>query len=161
MIYIHSFVSYCCSVTKSCLTLCNPISCSKPGFPVLHYLQSLFKLISIESVMLSNHLNLSHSFFLLPSIFPGIRVFSKLLIHYSSFLLHGKYCIDNRDPEGEITIPILRNLVSYLKKDKKKVKYNGWMRKHSWLRGRKMSRIFPRRDQDWHVKTKLASVTKG
>ena len=27
-----------CSVTKSCLTLCNPIDCSTPGFPVLHYL---------------------------------------------------------------------------------------------------------------------------
>ena len=28
----------CCSVTKSCLTLCNPTNCSTPGFPVLHYL---------------------------------------------------------------------------------------------------------------------------
>ena len=27
----------CCSVTKSCLTLCNPMDCSMPGFPVLHY----------------------------------------------------------------------------------------------------------------------------
>ena len=29
----------CCSVAKLCLTLCNPINCSTPGFPVLHYLQ--------------------------------------------------------------------------------------------------------------------------
>ena len=29
---------YCCSVTKSCLTLCNPMDYSTPGFPVLHYL---------------------------------------------------------------------------------------------------------------------------
>ena len=28
----------CCSVTQSCLTLCNPMDCSTPGFPVLHYL---------------------------------------------------------------------------------------------------------------------------
>ena len=28
----------CCSVTKLCPTLCNPMSCSTPGFPVLHYL---------------------------------------------------------------------------------------------------------------------------
>ena len=28
----------CCSVTKSCLTLCDPMNCSMPGFPVLHYL---------------------------------------------------------------------------------------------------------------------------
>ena len=26
------------SVTKSCLTLCNPMNCGTPGFPVLHYL---------------------------------------------------------------------------------------------------------------------------
>ena len=29
-------VSCCCSVAKLCLTLCHPMSCSKPGFPVLH-----------------------------------------------------------------------------------------------------------------------------
>ena len=29
---------YCCSVAKSCLTLCDPMDCSMPGFPVLHYL---------------------------------------------------------------------------------------------------------------------------
>ena len=38
--------------------------------------QSLLKLISIESVMLSNHLILCRPLFLLPSIFPSIRVFS-------------------------------------------------------------------------------------
>ena len=27
----------CCSTTKSCPTLCNPIYDSTPGFPVLHY----------------------------------------------------------------------------------------------------------------------------
>ena len=27
-----------CSVPKSCLTLCDPMDCSMPGFPVLHYL---------------------------------------------------------------------------------------------------------------------------
>ena len=29
---------WCCSVAKSCLTLCNPMDCSTPGFPVLYYL---------------------------------------------------------------------------------------------------------------------------
>ena len=37
---------------------------------------SLLKLISIDSVMPSNHLILSHPLLLLPSIFPNIRVFS-------------------------------------------------------------------------------------
>ena len=38
--------------------------------------QSLLKLMSIESVMLSNHLILCRSLLLLPSVFPSIRVFS-------------------------------------------------------------------------------------
>ena len=38
--------------------------------------QSLLKLMSIESVMPSNHLTLCHPLLLLPSIFPSIRVFS-------------------------------------------------------------------------------------
>ena len=28
---------YCCSVTKSCPTLCDSVNCSIPGFPVLHH----------------------------------------------------------------------------------------------------------------------------
>ena len=39
--------------------------------------RSLLKFVSIESVMLSNHLILCHSLLLLPSVFPSIRVFSK------------------------------------------------------------------------------------
>ena len=27
----------CCSVAQSCPTLCHPMDCSTPGFPVLHY----------------------------------------------------------------------------------------------------------------------------
>ena len=38
--------------------------------------QSLLKLMSIESVMPSNHLILCHPLFLLPSIFPRIRLYS-------------------------------------------------------------------------------------
>ena len=38
--------------------------------------QSLLKLMSIESVIPSNHLILCHPLFLLPSILPSIRVFS-------------------------------------------------------------------------------------
>ena len=29
---------YCCSVAQSCLTLCDSLDCSTPGFPVLHHL---------------------------------------------------------------------------------------------------------------------------
>ena len=43
--------------------------------------QSLFKLMSIELMMPSNHLILCHLLLLLPSIFPSIRVFSELALH--------------------------------------------------------------------------------
>ena len=32
---------HCCSVAQSCLTLCDPMDCSTPGFPVLHHLPEL------------------------------------------------------------------------------------------------------------------------
>ena len=38
---------------------------------------SLLKLMSIESVMLSNHLLFCHPLLLLPSVFPSLKVFSK------------------------------------------------------------------------------------
>ena len=31
-------IMHCCSVTRVCPTLCNPLECSTPGFPVLLYL---------------------------------------------------------------------------------------------------------------------------
>ena len=68
--------SCCCSVAKSCPTLCNPMDYRTPGSSVLTISRSLLKLISFESVMLSNHFILYHPFLLLPSIFPSIRVFS-------------------------------------------------------------------------------------
>ena len=46
-----------------------------PGFPVLHHLPEFAKLMSIESLMPSNHLILCHCLLLLPSIFPSINVF--------------------------------------------------------------------------------------
>ena len=42
--------------------------------------QSLLKLTSLESVVLSNHLILYHLLLLLPSIFPNIRIFSNELV---------------------------------------------------------------------------------
>ena len=52
------------------------MDCSTPGFPVNPNSQSLLRLMSIESVMPSDHLILCHPLLLLPSIFPSIRVFS-------------------------------------------------------------------------------------
>ena len=70
------------SVTQSCPTLCDPMGCSTPGFPVHNQLWSLLKLITFKSVMPSNHLILCHPLLLLPSIFPRIKVVSsKSVLH--------------------------------------------------------------------------------
>ena len=53
-----------------------------PSFPVLHYVPEFAQLMSIESMMPSNNFLLRHLLFLLPSIFPSIRVFSNgLALH--------------------------------------------------------------------------------
>ena len=64
------------SVAQWCPTLCDPMNCSMPGFPVYHQLLDPAQLTSIELVMPSNHLILCCPLLLLPSIFPSIRVFS-------------------------------------------------------------------------------------
>ena len=58
------------SVTQLCLTLCDPMNCSTPGSPVLHYLPEF------AQMMLSNQLSLCRPLLLLLSVFPRISVFS-------------------------------------------------------------------------------------
>ena len=60
-----------------CLTLCDPMDCSMQGPPIHHQLPEVLKLMSIESVMPSNHLIFCRPLLLLPSIFPSIRIFSR------------------------------------------------------------------------------------
>ena len=48
------------SVLQLCSTVCNPMDYSMPGFPVHHQLLELAQIMSIESVMPSNHLILSN-----------------------------------------------------------------------------------------------------
>ena len=69
----------CCSVAQSCLTLCNQMDYSTPGFPAFTISWNLLKLMSIESVMPSNNVVLCLPLLFLPSIFPSIRVFSNEL----------------------------------------------------------------------------------
>ena len=60
-------------------TLYSPMDCSMPGFLSITNSQGLLKLMSIESMMPSNHLILCCPLLFLPSIFPSIRVFSNEL----------------------------------------------------------------------------------
>ena len=68
------------SVTQSCSTLCHPMDCSSQASLSITNSLSLLKLVSIESVMPSNHLILCRPLLLPLSIFPSIRVFSNQTI---------------------------------------------------------------------------------
>ena len=64
------------SIAQSCLTLCNPWTAGHQASLSITNTQSLYKFMSIQSVMPFNHLILCHPLLLLPSILPIIRVFS-------------------------------------------------------------------------------------
>ena len=66
----------CCSVPKSSPSLCDPMDCSMPVFPLLH---CLLEFVQTHIHWDGDAIQPSHplSFFLLlPSVFPSIRVFS-------------------------------------------------------------------------------------
>ena len=64
------------SVAQSCPTVCDPMDCSTPGLLSITNSRSLLKLMTIESVMPSNHFILCRPLLLPPSIFPSIKVSS-------------------------------------------------------------------------------------
>ena len=69
-------------VVQSLSPLYDPMDCSTPGSPSFTVSRNLLRFVSVESVMLSNHLILCCPLFLLPSIFPSIRIFSdELTLH--------------------------------------------------------------------------------
>ena len=59
----------------SCSIVSNPWTAAHQSFLSFTISQSFLKLMSIESVMPSNHLILCHPLLLLPSVFPSIRSF--------------------------------------------------------------------------------------
>ena len=71
-----------CSVTQSCAT---PWTAVHQASLSITNSRSLLKLMSIETMMQSNHLILCHPLLLLPSVFPSIQVFS----NESAFCIRG------------------------------------------------------------------------
>ena len=68
-----------CSIAQSCQLFATPWTGALQASLSITIFQSLLKLMSIESVIPSNHLILCCPFLLPPSIFPSIRVFSNEL----------------------------------------------------------------------------------
>ena len=64
----------CCSGAQLCLTLFDPMDCSTPGFPVLHFLPEFAQThVHWDAIQPSHPLTCPSS---LPSVFPSIQVFS-------------------------------------------------------------------------------------
>ena len=81
-------VHYCCSVAHSCPSLCDPMDCRTPGFPVYYQLPELSQthVHWVGYAIQPSHL--CCSLLLLPSIFPSIRIFSNesvLLIRWPKY----------------------------------------------------------------------------
>ena len=78
------------SVTRSCLTLCNPMDYSTSGSPVLHYLLEFAQIHAIESVIL---LIFYRPLLLLPSILLSIKVFSNESVLHIRWPKYWSFCI--------------------------------------------------------------------
>ena len=88
---ILKLISSVSTVTQSCPTLCNSRTAAcQPSLSITNS-PSLLKLMSIESVMPSNHLVLCCPLLFLPSIFPNIRVFSSELALHIRWLKYGSF----------------------------------------------------------------------
>ena len=99
----------CCLVAKSSLTLCDLMDWAHQTSLFFIISWSLLKFMSIESVMLSNHVILCCPLLLLPSTFPSIRVFSnELALHIRC----PKYWSINFSPSNEYSYSYISALLS-------------------------------------------------
>ena len=133
LFFSHALQFHCCLVIQLCPTLCDSMNCSTPGFSVLTISQSLLKLMSIESVIPSNHLILCCPLLFLPSIFPIIRVFSnKLALH----IMWPKYWSFSISPSNEysgLTSLGFTGLISLLSKQLSRVFSGTTVWKHQFF----------------------------
>ena len=111
------------SVAQSCPTV-TPWTAAPQASLSLTNSQSPLKLMSIESVMPSNHPILYHPFLFLPSIFPSIRVFSNGLTLHIRWPKYWSFSF-NISPSNEYSA-----LISF--------RWTGWIS----LQSKGLSRVF-------------------
>ena len=95
---------------------------------------SLPKLMSIESVMPSNHLILCHPFIFLPSIFPSIRVFSNESARHIRWPKYWSFSF-SISPSNEYSGLIYLGLISLQSKGLSRVFSNTTILKHQFFGG--------------------------
>ena len=109
-----------CSVTQSCLTLCDPMDCSRPGFPVHHQLPEPTQTHVHWLVMPSNHLILCSPLLLPPSIFPSIRDFSNESVLHISWPKYYSFSFST-SPSSEYSGLISLGLIGWISLQSKRL----------------------------------------
>ena len=134
-IYMNIYVfQYCCfSLPQSCPTFCDPMVTAHWVSLSLTISWSLFKLMSFELVLPSNHFILCCRLFLLPSVFPSMRVFSN-----ESSLASSSWSIGASATALPMNIqdwfPLgLTGLISLRSKGLSKLFYNTTVQKHKFF----------------------------
>ena len=125
----------CCSVTQSCPTLCDPWTAAHQASLSITISWSFLKLMSIESVMPSNHLVLCRPLLLLLSIFPSIRVFSNESVLCTTWLKYWSFSF-SISPSSEYSglIPLgWTGWISLQSKGLSRVFSNTTVQKHQFL----------------------------
>ena len=120
---------------QSCLTLCDPMDCSTPGFPVHHQLPELTQ-IHVHRV--GDAIQPSHPcrpLLLLPSIFPSISIFyseSVLRIRWPKYWSFSFSVSPSNEYSGLISLG-LSGLTSLLSKGFSRVFSNTTVQKHQFF----------------------------
>ena len=127
----------CCSFTQSCLTLWDSMDCKNQASMSFTISWSLLTLMSIESVMPSNHPVPCHPLLLLPSIFPSIFPRSFPMSH---LFTSGGQCIGASTSASVLPVNIqdwfplgLTGLISLLSKGLSRVFHNTTAQKHQFF----------------------------
>ena len=122
----------CCSVSKSRLTLCDPMDYSTPGFPVLHYLPEFTQ---THVHWFGDAIQLSHSLSL-HSLFPPnllVRVFSSELVLCIRWPKYWSFSIGpSNDIQGRFLLG-LTGLISLLSKGLSREFISTTVQKHQYF----------------------------
>ena len=124
------------SVAQLCLTLCNPWTAVGQASLSFTNSWSLLKLLSIKSVMPSNHLILCHPRLLLHSIFPSTTIFSNesvLRIRWPKYWSLNS-SISPSNEYSELILLGLTGLISMQSKGLSRVFSNSKIQKHQFFR---------------------------
>ena len=122
-------------IPQSCPTLCNPMDCSTPGFPVLHHLPELAQThvhwvgdaIQPSCPLLSP--------LLLPPILPSIRVFSSELalhIRWPKYWSFNFSISPSNEYSGRFPL-VSTSLISLLSKGLSRVSFKPQFKKHQFF----------------------------